>query len=111
MEEKKELSKVILDTCEKELNKTIGFMLTEREADTFSTAILSAGYIKKSEIECDENKIAEILEKENYNWDNQSALDKTKGLSKKEWFAHAIAANLKDIIKERRNYGKRHKRV
>ena len=51
MEKKKELSKVILDTCDKELDGSIGFMLTEREADIFATAILSAGWIKKSEIE------------------------------------------------------------
>ena len=51
MDEKKELSKVILDTCDKELDGSIGFMLTEREADTFATAILSAGYVRKSEIE------------------------------------------------------------
>jgi len=56
MDEKKELSKIILDTCDKELDGSIGFMLTEREADTFATAILSAGYIKKDEVVVDEEK-------------------------------------------------------
>ena len=91
MEEKKELSKVILDTCDKELDGSIGFMLTEREADTFATAILSAGYIKKSEIECDEAKVISVLFE-------LGVAEGMVSLSRKN-IAHAIAEHLKDIIK------------
>jgi len=89
MEEKKELSKVILDTCDKELDGSIGFMLTEREADTFATAILSAGYIKKDEIECDRKKIEGII------------IDTLPRLSPNTIgiLAENIATHLKSIIK------------
>ena len=42
-----ELDKTILNTCKKELNQRIGFMLTKDEARIFSTAILDL--LKKGE--------------------------------------------------------------
>jgi len=101
MEEKKELSKVILDTCDKELDGSIGFMLTEREADIFATTILSAGYIKKSEIECDEEMIKKIIiemAKKEYVKDKKTIhlIFDTQAMKD---LAHAIATHLKDIIK------------
>ena len=42
----------------------------------------------------DREWIMNLLEKENWNWDNQSEVDKTKGLSKKEWFATALQDGL-----------------
>jgi len=38
----KEIAQILLDTCEKELNQTIGFMLTDKEAEMFAQAIHSA---------------------------------------------------------------------
>jgi len=90
MEEMKELSKVILDTCEKEFDKTIGFMLTKREAEMFAFAILSAGYIKKSEVECDEEKLIHIM---------CGYGDPMGSRSEVVDLAHTIANNLKSIIK------------
>jgi hypothetical protein len=39
MNKAQELEKIILDTCEKELNKNIGFMLTKKEAGMFALSI------------------------------------------------------------------------
>ena len=39
--EAKGIEKVLLDTCEKELNESIGFMLTENDARIFSKDIYS----------------------------------------------------------------------
>ena len=64
-----------------------------------ATAILSAGYIKKSEIECDEEKLATIIH-QTREWQSlhleviSEILDDVK-----KGLAHAIAANLKSIIK------------
>ena len=35
------IKKIILKTCERELNQTIGFMLTEKEALLFATELLN----------------------------------------------------------------------
>lgn len=37
--EEGKLEGILLGTCEKELDETIGFMLTEKEANIFATAI------------------------------------------------------------------------
>jgi len=40
--EKEVIAKILLDTCEKELNESIGFMLTTNDANIFATAILNS---------------------------------------------------------------------
>jgi len=69
------------------------------ECDSLVTAILSAGYIKKSEIECDEEKlrnfIGDLMVKDDLSFQITGGHPQDMLM----YVAHTIATNLKSIIK------------
>jgi len=108
MEEKIELEEIVQNVLEKAIteDKTIHNedklfeLLGKIElVNKVATAILSAGYIKKSEVECDEEKlrnfIGDLMVKDDLSFQITGGHPQDMLM----YVAHTIATNLKSIIK------------